>query len=176
VRILPGLLAVLVVAGGIFTASPAGAVGPCTGVGVTASGVYYGTCVGDLGGGSVMWSNDGSTVSMKAEAHPTPHDAVSWWETNGPLPAGTTLVCFDLNVSSLNLLAGATAKQVLIISYNNQQQSGQTWSVTRGSISRCGIIPGGVSNIWAQVLTVVTAARPGGSGYLTQTLVGLRVA
>jgi len=166
---------IVVVAGVLGVPGGAQAIGPCSGIGPTVDGMRYGTCVGDLGGGSIVWSSDGSTVTMKAKARPTPQDAVSWWDSNGPLAAGTTLVCFDLTVSALTLKKGATAMHLLSISYDNQPRALDSWSVVEGAVSRCATIPAGATNIWAQLLTVVTAGRSGSSVSLTETVAQLRV-
>jgi len=164
---------------GLAGASPAQAtVVNCIGVGTTLGGaVQYGNCPTDQtgGSGSVVFERGGLRVHLKAQAQAGPEQVASFWESNGPVAAGTTGICVTVNVSQLALRGHATAEQTMQLSYdsNGIVIRNLVWGAGKGVQQYCGSVPVGSSNIWWELLTTVGGSSSTGHGSLTQTITGV---
>ena len=167
------LLAAVAALGLLFGASQAGAgVVNCFGSGPTLSGdAWYGPCTTTANGGSgfVKFSSNGTTMNLAAQGSRwgSQQVAASWF--NGPVSAASG-VCVEVNIELIWLSAGATAEHRLIVSANGLQ-SEVAWPLSAaGSEWRCAAVPPGVTEVWWQLITLISADKPRSLGLVRQRL------
>jgi hypothetical protein len=140
------------------------AVTSCSGLG-TISGttdINYGACNTDQNGGvgSVAFSSDGKSVTMKAKSKLGDEQVAGFWQSNGPISVVATRICVAVVITDLKVKSGVVDEQ-LILSYDGVQHDPLTWSVTTNGIqpAYCGSVPVGATNVWWQLVTLASGAK-----------------
>lgn len=171
---VPVLGASVVALFGAILANTANAgVTSCVSKGTLPSGsVLYAECSTDAnnGSGKISFSPDGSSVELQAQTVRSGlHQVAASWSSNGPVQVSDR-VCVKVEVRHLFLPGNASAQQQLILSYNGAQQQPLVSPVSMGKREYCATVPAGATNVWWQLITLVSVDRPRGLAFVSQTL------
>jgi len=148
------------------------AVTSCSGLGTVsgATDITYGTCTTDQNGGdgSIVFSSDGKSLTMRAKSRLGDEQVAGFWQSSGPISVSATRICVAVVVAHLKV-KGGTVDEQLILSYDGVQHDPLPWSVTTTGVqpAYCGDVPVGATNVWWQLITLASGAKV----HVSQTIV-----
>jgi hypothetical protein len=168
-----GAVVAIVAASVASSHTASAAVTSCSGLGLVsrATDITYGTCATDQndGDGSVVFSIDGSTMTLAARTKRGTEQVAGFWQTSGPIDVAATRICLGINVTALKLKRDSAVEEQLILSYDGVQQDPITWSMTTKGIqpAYCANVPDGATNVWWQLVSLASGSK----ARVSQTLV-----
>jgi hypothetical protein len=159
-----GAIVAIAAASAASSLTASAAVTTCSALGTVsgATDINYGTCITDQNGGdgSIRFSSDGKSVTMRARSKLGDEQVAGFWQSSGPISVIATQICVAVVVDHLKVKGGAVDEQ-LILSYDGVQHDPLTWSVTTTGVqpAYCGSVPEGSTNVWWQLITLASGAK-----------------